>query len=100
MSANTCTAMPPYLIAISAILRLSSQLFNQLQFSIDCRCDSASLLEARSWMVLRETSQKILERRAMELSSNELQLLHEALAQCSSGPDVDFIRELSFQERG
>jgi hypothetical protein len=50
-------------------------------------------------MVLRETSQKILERRAMELSSNELQLLHEALDQCSSGPDVDFIRELSFQER-
>lgn len=102
MGVNACTsAMPAYLVAISAMLRLSSQLFKLISFDGDFNFQSESvLLEAGAWKVLRETSQKILERRAMELRSPELELLRAALDKCPAGQDVDFVWGLSFQERG
>jgi hypothetical protein len=90
--------IPTYILAASALLRLAQPFFYAIEFNdapIRHFTDAVAV-----WRTLRHSSRLILERGALELSLAEACELREALRRCPPGRDVDFLRDLQFNERG
>lgn len=90
--------IPTYILAASALLRLAQPLFYAIEFTPESPGNFKHDLAL--WRTLRGFARMLLERGALELSLPEACELRETLRHCPPGRDVDFLRQLQFDERG
>lgn len=88
-------SVPSFVTASAVLLRLAHPFF-QGGIVAD---HSDGWAEYGTWLVLRETAQFILDRRAIELTVKEALLFRCALDLCPEGEDVAYLRSLDWTVR-
>jgi hypothetical protein len=86
---------PQYVLVASALLRLAGPFFVRIGETLHC---GVSCLVV--WQDLRKFSAGALEHRGLRLGADERIYLNDLLDLCPESDDVDFIRGLTWAERG
>lgn len=86
----------PHVVAAGALVRLASPFFHKGHFGAD---DPNRPINYGVWLTLRKMAENLLERRGLDLSEYEVDLLGQALRFCPKCDDVDFLNSLTFAKR-
>lgn len=85
-------SIPGYVTASAVLLRLASPFFKPA-YDLD---DSARWEAYGTYSTLRQTAERILERRGLVLTATETTRLQLALCLCPAGPDREYMQSLQF----